>query len=534
MGRGIFSGVIWGSVIAVVSLWLLSQLGGMVAVLSAPPQEVAAVAPDAGTTSPQVTADTASGAPNVQEDPDPAPTGQSAALQSANTDQAPVADRLPAQIPEASNITDIPAEPVAGTAPSIEPTAADVAKVAPLVTPPAQPSTDSLPELATIAPKPQPNVPTPQDSDPVTPVAPPQEVVIAQAAPVQEAAPTVGTEPVQPAAPVVDQTPTTDFSTPVVVETPEIVVEEPEPAPEPEPSPEPEPDAETPQDAPTNVDVEVAVDDGEGTGLLQPPGEIGGQVANVRTNQLPTIGGSESSADPEPDPEQAPDLQDEAPAITQFAQSFENPEARPLMAIILLVDSEGPDPSTPGEPLPFPVSYVIDASKPNAGEIMAAYRRAGHEVIALAPLPEGATPKDVEVAFQTYLTAIPEAVVVMDIPSAVFQSGRIVATQVAEALAASGHGMITYSRGLNSATQVAEREGVPVALVFRDFDSDGQDGAAIKRFLDQAAFRAAQQSGVILVGRNRAETVKALLEWGLGNRASTVALAPVSAALLAQ
>ena len=91
--------------------------------------------------------------------------------------------------------------------------------------------------------------------------------------------------------------------------------------------------------------------------------------------------------------------------------------------------------------------------------------------------------------------------------------------------------MITYSRGLNSAIQVAEREGVPAALVFREFDSNGQNGAAIKRFLDQAAFRAGQQVGVILVGHNRPETIKALLEWGLGNRANTVALAPVSAVL---
>jgi len=79
---------------------------------------------------------------------------------------------------------------------------------------------------------------------------------------------------------------------------------------------------------------------------------------------------------------------------------------------------------------------------------------------------------------------------------------------------------------------VAELAGVPTALVFREFDGAGQDSATIKRFLDQAAFRARQQSGVILVGHIRAATIKALIEWSLGNRASSVALAPVSAALL--
>ena len=511
MGRGIFSGVIWGSVIAVMSLWLLSQLGGMLAVLSTPPQEVAVVAPEAGSTSPLVSDDATPTAPSAQSGPDTDPSRQGVPLQTANTDSAPQADRLPALVPQTSDAAVSPAEPVAGTSPGIASAIEDVATVPAAVTPPMPPAVENLPKLETTAPVP--SVPDPADADPVTPVAPQEDIIVAEAAPAPEAAPSIGSEPEQPSTPVADQTPSTDFSQPVVVETPDVVIEEPEP--------EPDTGTSTPQELPAS-----------GESQLQPAGELGVQVPNVRTNLLPTIGNQESTT--EPAPEDAPPVAADGPAISRFAAEFENPEGRPLMAIVLLVDADGSDLGVPVEPLPFPVSYVIDASKPNAGETMAAYRRAGHEVIALAPLPEGATPKDVEVAFQTYLAAVPEAVVVMDIPSAVFQSGRIVATQVAEALAASGHGMITYSRGLNSATQVAEREGVPVALVFREFDKGGQDSAAIKRFLDQAAFRAGQQSGVIMVGHNRAETVKALLEWGLGNRASTVALAPVSAALLAQ
>ena len=517
MGRGIFSGVIWGSAIAVMSLWLLSQLGGMVAVLSTPPQEVAVVAPEAGRTSPQVADDAIPTAPSAQSGPDTDPSRQGVPLQTANTDSAPQADRLPALVPQTSDAAVSPAEPVAGTSPGIASAIEDVTTVPAAVTPPMPPAVESLPELETTAPVP--SVPDPADVDPVTPVAPQEDIIVAEATRVPEVAPSVGSEPEQPSTPVADQTPSTDFSQPVVVETPDVVIEEPEP--ESEPVPDTDTGTATPQEPPAS-----------GETLLQPAGELGGQVPNVRTNLLPTIGNQEITT--EPDPEDGPLVAADGPAIKRFAAEFENPEGRPLMAIVLFVDAEGSDPGVPVEPLPFPVSYVIDASKPNASETMAAYRRAGHEVIALAPLPEGATPKDVEVAFQTYLAAVPEAVVVMDIPSAVFQSGRIVATQVAEALAASGHGMITYSRGLNSATQVAEREGVPVALVFREFDKSGQDGTAIKRFLDQAAFRAGQQSGVIMVGHNRAETVKALLEWGLGNRASTVALAPVSAALLAQ
>jgi polysaccharide deacetylase 2 family uncharacterized protein YibQ len=75
---------------------------------------------------------------------------------------------------------------------------------------------------------------------------------------------------------------------------------------------------------------------------------------------------------------------------------------------------------------------------------------------------------------------------------------------------------------------------VPAALVFRDFDAEGQSSDEIRRILDQAAFRARQEGAVILVGRASPGTLAALTEWALGSRAASVALAPVSAALLAQ
>jgi polysaccharide deacetylase 2 family uncharacterized protein YibQ len=53
----------------------------------------------------------------------------------------------------------------------------------------------------------------------------------------------------------------------------------------------------------------------------------------------------------------------------------------------------------------------------------------------------------------------------------------------------------------------------------------------IRRFLDQAAFRAGQDGGVIMLGRLRADTISALLLWGLQDRAGKVALAPISAVL---
>jgi polysaccharide deacetylase 2 family uncharacterized protein YibQ len=73
---------------------------------------------------------------------------------------------------------------------------------------------------------------------------------------------------------------------------------------------------------------------------------------------------------------------------------------------------------------------------------------------------------------------------------------------------------------------------VPADPVFRDFDSKGQSATVIRRFLDQAAFKAGQEGAVIMLGRLRPDTITALLLWGLQDRAGQVALAPISAVLL--
>ena len=84
---------------------------------------------------------------------------------------------------------------------------------------------------------------------------------------------------------------------------------------------------------------------------------------------------------------------------------------------------------------------------------------------------------------------------------------------------------------MNTAQKLALRNGVPALPVFRDFDGAGQTPTVMRRFLDQAAFRARQEGGVIMLGRVRPDTISALLLWGLQDRANRVALAPVSAVL---
>jgi len=506
MGRGLFSGVLWGSVIAAMSLVLLSQISGIVGLVSEPPRDVAVVAPDVVEPVVNAKASETPVAPDSQGGPATDPSRQGTGLNASDADSAFSTDTTPANVPVASDVTGGQSSPEQGTAPVVQVRDETPAMPDTVATAPVAPGGETAP--VPVAKLPAPLVPS-ETAVALESPALAEETIAAVLAP--DTSPTAGAEPDQPPSPVTDTVPENDFSTPTVIATPKPVEPEPEPAP----------------------DADVVVPDGNAGEAPAEPGNAvvvnRGSAATENTAVAPDV--VAEGADPEADAEGAPA---DGPAIEIYAEVFDNPEGRPLMAILLLPPTGGDAVPIPTAALPFPVNYAVDASKDNATTLMRAFRDAGSEVAVLTPLPEGAAPKDVEVAFGAYFAAVPEAVAVIDVRDAVFQSGRDVATQVAEALAASGLGMVTYSRGLNAATQVAERAGVPAALVFRVFDDNNRDAAAIKRFLDQAAFRAGQQTGVILVGHNRPDTRAALLEWALGNRAGTVALAPLSAVLLGQ
>jgi polysaccharide deacetylase 2 family uncharacterized protein YibQ len=83
------------------------------------------------------------------------------------------------------------------------------------------------------------------------------------------------------------------------------------------------------------------------------------------------------------------------------------------------------------------------------------------------------------------------------------------------------------------AVRAAEQAGVPAAVVYTDLDVGGQDARIVRRFVDQAAFRARQESGVVLVGRMRPDTISALIFWGSTSQDDQIAIVPLSAVLTA-
>lgn len=307
-------------------------------------------------------------------------------------------------------------------------------------------------------------------------------------------------------------------------------------------------------DAPAGGDVAGSTG-GDGESVLQPVETLTDENSNILTERAGEGAGSdlpvvrrlgdstgdeetalldEEVAEPEvaevgTEAEAAPAT---GPALQIYGTAFEAPtDGLPLMSIILVQQGDvalSPEVLSALDPS---IAFAIDASSPGAADVARAYRAAGREVVMIPALPAGAAPQDIEQALTVNFERVPEAVAVMDVTGSSFQSDRDAVAQVVEVVSSTGHGLITFPRGLNTAHQEAQRAGVPTGLIFRNLDGSGEDQEQIRRTLDRAAFRARQDEAVILVGTSGSTTLSALTEWALGNRAATVTIAPVSAAL---
>lgn len=265
-----------------------------------------------------------------------------------------------------------------------------------------------------------------------------------------------------------------------------------------------------------------------------PSGTLTERTNGVTINRAGVQSTEPQQAEAEVTVTEAPAGEDQ-PLIKRFSEEFENGDNKPLMSIVLIDDGSSVVAGAEGiaalGEFPYTLSFAVDASLSDAADRMAIYRAAGFEVLAMVDLPEGALPSDAETTLGVVLPAMDEVVGVLEGTKGGLQGSRDVADQVTAILAQSGHGLVTQDKGLNTMPKLAVKEGVPADPIFRDFDSKGQTSQVIRRFLDQAAFRAGQEGAVVMLGRLRPDTVSALLLWGLQDRAGKVALAPISAVL---
>lgn len=527
MIRNFLAGLVWGAVVAGVGLGVISQVAPMPqrgtteAQAKADPVETV-TAP----TSLDPAAEATAGTEPLPEALDPSAKPETVVTEAAPEPEAPdpkatpetvvTETPAPAATPDAT-AADLTTPPAALADAPAAPAPQDAAQPAPAM---GADQTSPAAQTPLAQPEAQGSDPAPAKAD-LPPPAPPETAeALLNPAPEPEATPDPASIAPQEVAPEADATmPEHDMAemTPKAAPqdvAPETAAEAPDAAkPEhdmaemaPEPEPEPAPAAEP---APE---------------VIAPDTSLPKAVDGVTTGRLPAIGKEEPTLEAAP----APQL-----PIEQYARAFDNPTAKPMFAVVLL-DTGAPDLDRARlAALPFPVTFAIDPAAPNAAEAAQIYRAAGQEVVMLATgIPAGATAADLEQTFQSNAATLPESVAVLDLATGGFQDNRPLATMVVPVLAAQGRGLLTFDKGLNAADQVARREGLRAATIFRSLDAEGEDTPLIRRYLDRAAFKAAQEGRVVVLGQTRDETVAALLEWTVEGRAASVALAPLTATLI--
>ena len=258
-------------------------------------------------------------------------------------------------------------------------------------------------------------------------------------------------------------------------------------------------------------------------------------LPRVKADALPQIGKTDTGAESLPQigkAAAAPEVKPQGP-MQNFARAF-TPAAppKPLFAILLRDIGDKGMPREELLKLPFAVSIVLDPMDPGANDAMQAWRGAGQEVVmAMGGLPVGAEPSDVAQTFQALSTSLPQAVALIDANGVTFQNDRPLASLVVSEVQSAGMGLVTFDEGLDAADQIARRNGVPAAQVFRRLDGKGEGKDVIRRYLDRATFKAAQEGAVVVLGDTSADTVAAILEWSVEGKASGMTLAPLTAVL---
>jgi len=549
--RGFLKGVSLGGVIAVGGLAVVSQLAGPGVPPTAMPQGDQAVPVGAEATIAAPAQDGTAGQPTgsqVAAAPDAAVAPEAAASASAATEgetavTPPLVPSEAPRTPEGNTVAD-----ASGAVPVPSTDAAPAAEVA------AAPSLSAEGDATLTAP-PQPAEPparppveAPADQMAAADIGAGAKTELPQPSSVAEPTASLPNAPGAPeaeAAPVAAELPPPPPLTPeeeaLLQPLPEERGEAPASlaqSPEAEAAPEPQIADTAPFEPPAPGAGEAAlpppVSAGEPAAPLPRAEGLTDQAEGVVTGRLPRIGAADSAPAAEAATETPPEVAaldpQGLPPLERFARPFENPDGKPLFAILLVDDGKGEVNREELAALSLPLTIVIDPLSEGAAAREAIWRAGGQEVVlSVSGIPAGATAGDLEQTFQELLDRLPESLAVIDPDGRMFQDNRPLATMVVPILKAEGLGLVTYDRGLNAADQVARRDGLGSARIFRKLDGEDEAAPVIRRYLDRAAFKAAQEGQVAVIGTLRAETITAVMEWAVEGRSATVAVAPVSA-----
>ncbi len=267
-------------------------------------------------------------------------------------------------------------------------------------------------------------------------------------------------------------------------------------------------------------------------------------TVNTETVAVPTIGGAELEAEPEPSDGEFVIL-NESPlvpgqALISNSADFNGDVSRPLMSIILI--DEGADKALRAGlvSLTSPITFGVAANYPGATDAALQYRNNGYEVVAVLPaagpqaLNADTAAQDLSALISGTLDKVPVASTLLEPVGGPIPRNRDLLDAAVEVLQVTGHGLLTHrGNGLNNVPQIAAEAEVVSDLVYRVIDAD--TGAAnVALALERAALDASRNGSVIVVGHVRPETVTTLFSWLLGSGSKSVTIAPVSTVLRAK
>ncbi|MGC9368372.1 MAG: divergent polysaccharide deacetylase family protein [Paracoccaceae bacterium] len=580
MSRGVVSGIVVGFAVSALGLSALSLMAPLPQreTVSPPAGEVPAEPATGRAEEPAAEQPAAEAPAEPAEEPEAEPAAEAPDETAAEAAAEPVAETPEAPAADAAkgSTADAPEE----APPALEPAPApDAAPQAPLEAPAPAPGTPPVTGGVELPPGSEFNRPKPEgearlpgtDAQPApgpapavsapdaaeitsaprpdtTPAETPEAVADTPAAiappPAEEEAPALATGEEQPVLP----SPAAIEPEAPEAETVPEVPPAPTPAPEPEPEMQPQPEPET-QPAPEPVEPveggergEAAPDPGTGpevaSGGPVPAGMIGEAPEAIRvpapgaeiakpdvvTGRLPSIGAKQEAAP-------AADLG----ALARHAVPFTPEPGKPLFSVILVDTGEAGLDRAALTTFSFPVTFAIDATRPDAAEAMAQYRAAGFEVILLpGPIEAGATEEELDAKMSEAFGTVPEAVAVLEGRRGGLHANRGLLGAFTGLLGDSGHGFVAFDKALNTAAHLAQSDGIPTATIFRRLDAERESAPVIKRYLDRAVFKAEQDGQVVMLGHSYPDTVTALFSWAIEGKGTEVNLAPISAVLRAE
>ena len=266
--------------------------------------------------------------------------------------------------------------------------------------------------------------------------------------------------------------------------------------------------------------------------INEPAADTGISVGKKPTSKIPSI-----EATPKAETEVAKEAPAEGRALEMNATKYET-KGRPLLGVILLdVGAKGLSVAKLKK-LKAPLTIAILADAVDASERALAYSAAGFEVIAMASddrnaaLNQALNSGQVQTAIDVIFTNVPNAIGLLDSKQAKIQKNSRTAKVIVKGFVDTGHGLVTYAKGLNSVDREAHAAGVRTAKVTRTLDANSENKAMMVRYLDRVSLDAGRDGAAIILGTTAKNTVATIAVWLLSSKGQSVSLAPASAVLM--